>query len=349
MHDIWPTMEQWIAEGRQIAMARVLQAWGSAPRRAGATMLVDGAGRVAGSVSGGCVEGAVVETAASIVEGAPATRLSFGVEDEEAWSLGLSCGGAIAVFVEPHWVSTSQPENRDTWAAVKQAHDQNEPLVVVTRIDPAPVVHAAVSPGGRLLGGSANLPGDLLPLVDASLGERRCRVHETSSGSWFLHVLPRKDLLLIVGAGHIAVCLVELARGMGFETVVIDPRCTFADTMRFSVQPNRLIAEWPQQALDRLNVHGDAYAVVLTHDPKIDDPALHRLLRSDACYIGALGSRRTHEKRCARLEKAGFSPDDIGRIHGPVGVDIGAASPAEIALSILAEIVSVKRSGGCGV
>lgn len=346
MHEVWNEMMTWIAEGRHFAMARVLEAWGSGPRRPGATMLVDAQRNLAGSVSGGCIEAAVVDAAASVATGELARRMTFGVENEQAWSLGLSCGGTITVFVEPHMLESSRAEDRATWAAIEQAHDEHEPIVVLTRTDPDRVVHAALRADGRLVGATSDVPEALLTKAATALETGRTCTHETPEGCWFLHVLPRSDRLVIIGAGHVTVHLVALAHELGIETAVIDPREVFANAVRFPVPPDRLLVEWPEPALDRLGLHRDTYAVLLTHDPKIDDPALHRILRSDARYVGALGSRRTHEARRARLAKAGFSPDEIDRVRGPVGLDIGATSPAEIALSILAEVVAVKRGRG---
>jgi len=161
----------------------------------------------------------------------------------------------------------------------------------------------------------------------------------------FVQVFPPKGRLIIIGAGHISVPLVKFARELDFEVVIIDPRKIFAAADRFPVPPDDLLHQWPQEALPQMDLNEETCAVLLTHDPKIDDPALHLLLNSKARYIGALGSGKTHQKRCERLQEAGFSEAAIERIRGPVGLDIGAGTPAEIALSIIAEIVKVKRTG----
>ncbi|MEM8681578.1 MAG: XdhC/CoxI family protein, partial [Planctomycetota bacterium] len=329
--EIWQTLTTWTAEGRRFAVARVLATWGSSPCRPGSALLVDAEGQVAGAVSAGCVEAAVIEEAIEIAKGAPAKALNFGVADETAWSVGLSCGGTLSVFVE----------SGSNWPPL----EVGRPRLLLTRIRPAPPTHAILQPGESVPSNiaAATVPPDLPSVITRCFDARRCEVYETDAEAWFLHYLPRSDRLVLVGAGQIAEQLVALAQELGFETLVIDPRRVFADTQRFAVQPDHLLAQWPQQALEDIELHADTYAVVLTHDPKIDDPALHGLLRTDIRYIGALGSRRTHEKRRTRLMAAGFSKTEIDRIRGPVGLDLGAESPAEIALSILAEIVATKR------
>jgi xanthine dehydrogenase accessory factor len=341
MRDILEELTAWSEVGRRFAVARLLQTWGSAPRRPGATMIVDGEGRVAGSVSGGCIEGSVIETARSVLADGVAREITFGVDDEKAWSVGLSCGGEVTVWVEPAWSETAAL----AWDAIRHAVTAARPVILVTRIKPAPPAMWVLDPAGSEVPGEAG-PAPAPAVIESAreaYAARASRVLELDAERFFLHVLPRPDRLLVVGAGHIAVHLVALAREVGFETVVIDPRKTFAQHVRFPVPPDRLLDDWPDQVLPSLNVDEDCYAVLLTHDPKIDDPALYHLLRSPAAYIGALGSRRTHGKRVERLRNAGFSEADVQRIQGPVGLDIGAANPAEIALSILAAVIARKR------
>jgi xanthine dehydrogenase accessory factor len=180
-------------------------------------------------------------------------------------------------------------------------------------------------------------------LAREAYDQREPEVVELAGGEVFVQVFPRRDQLLIIGAGHITIPLVQYAAALDFETVVVDPRKVFASTERFPVAPDHLIPEWPQEALARRSLNEDTYALLLTHDPKIDDPALLLLLKSPVRYIGALGSRRTHAKRCGRLREAGFDEAAISRIKGPAGLDIGAESPAEMALSMIAEAIAAKR------
>lgn len=343
MHDIWNTMGTWLAEGKSIAMARVLQTWGSAPRRPGAAMIVDADGNVAGSVSGGCIEGAVIEEALSVLKSGTPRKISFGVDDEKAWTVGLSCGGEVAVWVEPHWIYTGRAGDAEAWGAVETAVHKKRPVVVATRLDAAAPTHLVVDPDREAVGSWEGSLEAVLSGAREAYARRTSLVMQVEDADVFYHVMPRPDSLLIVGAGHIAVHLVAIAKELGFDCVVIDPRKIFANNLRFPVPPDRMHTCWPEEVMPEMDLHGDTYAVLLTHDPKIDDPALHVLLRSPVAYIGALGSRKTHTKRSERLRESGFTKEEIGRIRGPVGVSIGAASPAEIAVSIMAEIIATKR------
>ena len=343
MQDVWNTLGNWLAEGRSIAMAHVLQTWGSAPRRPGATMIVDSAGNFAGSVSGGCIEGAVIEEAHQVLQAGTARKVSYGVADEKAWTMGLSCGGEVSVWIEPHWISTGRAGDAEAWGAVESAVHRNRPAILVTRLDEGAPSHLVVDPEHDAIGSwEQSLDAVLASALDA-YDNRTSTVRKIDGMEVFFHVLPRPDSLVVIGAGHITVHLVAIARELGFEIAVIDPRKTFASNLRFRVEPNQLLVGWPDEILSGFDLHADTYAVLLTHDPKIDDPALHLLLRSPVAYIGALGSRKTHEERCRRLAEKGLGEKAIGRIRGPVGLNIGATNPSEIAISILAEIVTEKR------
>jgi xanthine dehydrogenase accessory factor len=180
-------------------------------------------------------------------------------------------------------------------------------------------------------------------MAEEAYKERENRIVEIGGEEFFIQVFPRRDQLLIIGAGHITIPLVRFAKELDFLTVVIDPRAVFANPERFPVAPDHLISKWPEDILADWPLNEDTYAILLTHDPKIDDPALHILLKHNLPYIGALGSSRTHTKRCARLEEAGFDAASIAQIKGPAGADIGAQTAAEIALSMIVEVVAAKH------
>ncbi len=186
--------------------------------------------------------------------------------------------------------------------------------------------------------------GSVAELAVAAHRGKESRVEKVDGHTWFFSVEPKREKLVVVGGVHIAQALFQLAHGLGMETVLIDPRAAFADESRFPVQPERTINAWPDEAFKELDLDEATYVVVLTHDPKIDDKALETLVRSDVRYIGALGSRTTQAKRRKALSDKGFSEAEIDRIHGPVGLSIGAKTAEEIALAILAEIVQVKRA-----
>lgn len=340
MKDILPTIQRWFDNERPFVLARVAKTWGSAPRRVGSAMAVADDGKFAGSVSGGCVEGAVIEQAAEVLETREPMLLEFGVEDERAWSVGLSCGGQIKVLLEYFPSFSEESSEREAGAAWLAALHEGEPFVVVSGFGDAGRGHCIVFPDERFFGNSAFGPGDPVASAVAAFEAGQSELLEDRL---FVHVIPGKQILLIIGGTDIATHLVRLAAPLEFETVVVDPRPVFADAARFAPEPDRIMDSWPDDALAELRITADTYAVLLSHNPKIDDPALEILLRSEARYVGALGSRKTHAKRCERLREAGFSDATIERIRGPVGLDIGASSPSEIALSIMAQIVAARN------
>ncbi len=299
--------------------------------------------RVVGSVSGGCIEGEVIEAVPGVLASGHQSILEFGIADETAWSVGLSCGGRVRVLLEPFPHSSSDPEAAQTGDAVVSALCESRPVVWLTTLQAGPSRHLLIDPLGQRTGESDYFPQAAIDRAVTSYHSRSSGPVEIGDSRFFIHVIPPRSTLLIVGATDIAVHLVRLASALDFATVVIDPREVFASIDRFSPAPDQLIARWPQEALPDADLDDETYAALLTHDPKIDDPALHHLLNSDVPYIGALGSKRTHAKRLERLAAAGFTTAQTDRIQGPVGLDIGAASPAEIALSVIAQIVRARN------
>ena len=314
--DIPETALAWHRAGRGAALATVVETWGSAPRRVGSQLAISGEGEIAGSVSGGCVEGAVVVEALDAIAEGRAVTLEYGVSDGDAFAVGLACGGTIRVLVEP--VGSVMPEA--LLAELVAARAAREAVAYVT------------GPGGRRLERCGH---------ETRFRMDRSGFEEDRETFVAIHNPPLR--LIVVGAVHIAQALVPMARTLGYDPVVIDPRESFSSPARFPGTP--LLHDWPDEAVAGLGLDARTALVLLTHDPKLDDPALMAGLRSEVFYIGALGSTRTHGKRVARLLEAGFSEAAIARIHGPVGLDIGAAGPAEIALSILAEMTRVLRRG----
>ncbi len=304
----------WHRAGKGAALATVVRTWGSAPRRVGSQLVISGAGEIEGSVSGGCVEGAViVEAIDALEEGAP-KLLSFGVSDDEAFAVGLACGGEIAVMVEP--VGKALPE--DMLADLVAARAARQPVAY----------HVNTVSWARSLSTDG---------ADERFRMDRSGFDEDTFVA--IHNPPLR--LAVIGAVHITQPLVQMARMAGYGPFIIDPREVFGSEARFPGET--LSNDWPDEALTGWGIDARTAVVTLSHDPKIDDPALHVALKSDAFYIGALGSTRTHAKRVARLTEAGFSETDVARIHSPVGLDIGAASPAEIAVATLAQITGVLR------
>ncbi|MFN2104868.1 MAG: XdhC family protein [Candidatus Promineifilaceae bacterium] len=337
MKDIVDDVEAWIEGGQNaIAVATVLKTWGSAPRRPGAKMAIDSQGRLTGSVSGGCVEGAVIEVARESLETGEARKLHFGVVDETAWSVGLACGGSIDIFVE----------NLDlnTFEQVKRLIDEEREGKILTVISgPRQIVGQKIvvdNEGVRIGEMASELEQRMVELASTAMQTQVMDLDEETRV--FVEYIRPLPTLIAVGGGEIAIALTRMANLLGYRTVVIDPRKIFASDARFP-HVNKLIQKWPRSAFAEVELTPDTAVALLTHDPKIDDPSLGILLDRELFYIGALGSRKTHAKRLERLARKGFAANETSRIHAPIGLDIGAASPAEIAISIMAEIVSVRN------
>ena len=355
MRDIWEEQLKWLESGEPFVLARVIRTWRSAPRKSGAGMLiakgVDNAPlpKVLGSVSGGCIEGAVIEEALEVLVSGESRKISFGIEDDLALSVGLSCGGEVTVLLEKHWAFSTMLETKKVWNALQSCIRNNEPAILISALpkengssaeNPTPLL---ILPEGENVGGMQNNFEEVSALAEEAYKERENKIVEIGGEEYFMQIFPRRDQLLIIGAGHITIPLVRFAKELDFLTVVIDPRTVFANPERFPVPPDQLISKWPDDVLPDFPLNEDTYAILLTHDPKIDDPALHILLKNNLPYIGALGSSRTHAKRCARLEEAGFDAASIAQIKGPAGADIGAQTASEIALSMIAEVVAAKH------
>jgi len=341
MRDVLEQLDTWHSEGREIAVATVVRTWGSSPRQVGSRLIATREGGIAGSVSGGCVEGAVIEECYAVLDSGQPSLLGFGVADEEAWQVGLPCGGTIQVLVEPFlaYKSIYQP--------FKNCLHEQIPCALVSYLEGSPVDF-----NRKLLlfaDGSVEGDLDLSQYGKGALQEIKAVFHSGESQtlnpsddvSLLVEVYPPRERLIIVGAVHTAEKLVSLAQVLGFETIIIDPRRAFNNRERFP-EASRLITEWPNEALEQLELTSADYVVILTHDPKLDDPALLVALRKPARYIGALGSKRTNQKRLARLVEAGLTDAELNRLHAPIGLDIGGRRPEEIALSIMAEINKVK-------
>jgi xanthine dehydrogenase accessory factor len=343
-----PSVNAWRAKGAEVALATVVATWGSSPRKVGAKMAISADGDISGSVSGGCVEGAVVEEALAALQEGRGRLLHFGVADETAWEVGLACGGTIEVFVEP-----LSPAHFDLTAQAAEADRSVCTVTVIGGPDSAIGQKASLVLDGSE---SAITPDDsslaeplLTSARDALTLDRPIRTSvasPTDPGQQldvFADVTPALPLLIMIGGVHIAVALGELGRVLGYRTVVIDPRKSFGSEARFPMV-DQLLTDWPDVALKSLPLTPSTSVAVLTHDPKIDDRALLVALPSRAGYVGALGSRKTQAKRRTRLSEAGLSETELSRLRGPIGLSIGAQTPEEIALSIMAEVVAVRHT-----
>ncbi len=312
------TALDWHRAGTGAALATVIETWGSAPRRVGAQLAISGTGEIVGSVSGGCVEGAVIVEALEALEEGISRELEFGVSDQDAFAVGLACGGTIRILVEPVGAVLSEALLSDLVAA----RSGRRPVAYVVDLES----------GARHLAGAGHADRFRMDRSGFEEGTRT-----------FVAVHNPPLRLIVVGAVHIAQALVPMARIAGYDPVVIDPRETFGSAARFPGE--RIVNDWPDEAVEAEGLDSRTALVLLTHDPKLDDPALEKALRSGCFYIGALGSTRTHAKRVARLEGLGFTAAEIERIHAPIGLDIGASGPSEIAVSVIAEMTRVLRKG----
>ena len=290
--NIWQTIREWDGEGRKMALATVVKTWGSSPRPVGSHLVIDADGHMEGSVSGGCVDGVVVTAARDCINTKKGELLQFEVATDQAWEVGLSCGGEVHILVEPliniaEKVSYLLDNDANT---IKKLHSETK-------------------------------------MID---------------GNFFTHEYKPALKMIVVGAVHISQGLVSMAKTLDIDVILVDPRTAYASEERF---PDiDFITSWPDEALKKIGINASTAIVTLSHDPKLDDPALEIAVRSEAFYIAALGSLKTQKERKKRLKEKGFSENEIARIHGPAGLDIGALEPAEIALSILSELVATRRA-----
>lgn len=309
---------EWHRAGHGAALATVIETWGSAPRPVGSQMAVAGDGRMMGSVSGGCVEGAVIEAALTAIEGGKPQILTFGVSDENAFALGLACGGTIRILVLP-------------------VGDQGLPPDLLSGI-------VAARAARRPIAHRINLTDWTQDLAGPEDQKDRFRSDVSGiTGQEFIHIHNPPLRMAVIGAVHIAQALLPMAKACGYDVSLIDPREIFGTDHRFPGQ--EICRDWPDEALNAYGLDARTAVITLTHDAKLDDPAIIAALQSKAFYVGSLGSKGSHQKRIARLQLAGLTDQQIAKIHAPIGLAIGARGPAEIAISIMAEVTRVRRQG----
>lgn len=361
MKELLDTLERWGRDGVGVGRAVVIRTFGSAPRPTGAVLLCATDGRITGSVSGGCVEGAAVDEIRRAWTTGNARVIRYGISDRQAWDVGLACGGTIDVLAEP-----SVPPGAVEAATASMRRDAHggpaRGAAVITQLphDTPPAESGPFPPGtgappvrpfivgedGALRGtlGSAELDAALVAAGREAIARGDSRTVELGGRWHFVEAYPVRPRLVVVGAVEVARTLARLARELGFEIVIIDGRASFATGERFP-EVDRLIVGWPDEVAAQIDL-GPADAVaVLTHDPKFDEPAIAEALRRGCRYVGAIGSRRTQAERHDRLRAAGVPVDQLARLRGPIGLDLGGRAPAETALAILAEIVAERYDG----
>jgi xanthine dehydrogenase accessory factor len=379
MKELAETLAGWRAEGAKIGRAVVIRSFGSSPRLPGAVLLATADGRIAGSVSGGCVEGAAFDEIQHAFATGRSRVVRYGISDEQAWAVGLACGGVIDVLIEPavaEAVAAAAMASAGTVSSGSRAGGATESAdgprraagrgrAVITELpadSPGPETgpHATgegerpepplvVWEDGTLDGtlGDPALDAELARLALESLAGGVCRTTGIAARQIFIEAFTTRPRLVVVGATQVAIPLVALAETMGFETIVVDGRPAFATRGRFP-NADRLVVAWPVEAADAIGLGPFDSVAILSHDPKFDEPAIAIALARGCRYVGALGSRKTQAERRERLLAEGTPLRDLDRLRGPIGLDLGGRAPEEIALAVMAEIVAM-RHGGTGM
>ena len=310
MREVVDEIKEWSAAGDKVALATVVETWGSSPRPLGSKMVVSSSGKMAGSVSNGCIEGAVFEEAQKVLKEGKGRLVPYGVADDVAFEVGLACGGHVEVMIQP-----LTPEH----LKLVELIEAERPAELRTNLETGEV---------RLREGS---PERDQPFRD---------------DGWFVEPHRRAPHMVIVGAIHIAMPLHRLAKLMGYKVTVVDARSKFATRERFP-EADELIVAWPDEALAKITLDRSTAVVILTHDPKFDLPALRSVVGKDVRYIGAIGSRKTNQNRFDALRQEGFTDEQLAEVHGPIGLDLGGRGAEETALAIMAEVTAV-RYGATG-
>ena len=337
MHEIWSQLKPWIESGQPFALATVVSARNPSPRGIGSVLAISEKGdHFIGSVSAGCVETEVIEMAVACVADGITRWAEFGPSQGFPWEVAFSCGGKIGVRIERFDCDSEVIEG------LIELHESHATGIWLS----GKGKQALVLEDGSIVGDERRWTVKTLSSAHELLeeGGHTCELEEGDE-MILLRVIAQPYRLFTIGAGHISLHLVAFAKALNYQTIVIDPRETFAREDRFETLPDHLIREWPETALASIQLGAFDSVVMLTHDPKIDDQALELALNSEASYIGALGSRRSHEARIKRLAQKGFAQEALDRIHGPVGLDIGSTTPAEIGVSIIAQMVLQKNKG----
>ncbi len=342
MREVITEIEAWQKEGKPIAIATNVKRDGSSLRPLGAKMAMAGGHKITGSVTGGCIEGAVYEEAMGILKSGQPKLLHYGVTSNQSpWEVGLSCGTSLDVFVEP----LDSSAWRGIYPTLKKCLEENQFVAVATVIAGSGLGNKMlVWSDGRTLGslGDGRLDTESSVWVQMQMQKQETGWTHLRDADVFVDVMPPPLRLIVVGAVHIAIPLVTLAKTLDFRTIVIDPREAFATHERFPYV-DELITEWPSVALEKLYPDEGTYIAFVSHDPKLDNPALRVALASPARYVGVLGTRKKIPERLDALRELGVTEEQLGRLCAPIGMNIGAILPGEIALSILSDIVSAQH------
>lgn len=343
MRDVVDTIQTWLHAEHQVALATVVATWGSAPRQIGARMGISDQWHMVGSVSGGCVETAVAHAAQEILAAGGNRLLTFGIADDTAWEVGLACGGQISIFVEPldqiWWqVVAQQIVNDYAFATALILQGPTAGLKVAVHEESVIYSTLALPPEQR---------DALAAAARAALGAGLPQRVSVGALDVFVDVYLPRPHLYIIGGAHVAIPLSVMARLLGFKVTLVDPRAAFATPERFP-DVDAISHQYPDELFAASGLHSQSYIAILSHDPKIDDPALRVALPANVPYIGILSSHHTHTRRLERLVAAGIDGALLNQIRTPIGLEIGARTPEEIALAVMAEIVAVRNGAARG-
>ena len=327
--EIFLKTENWLENNMDVVLAHVVETWGSSPRPVGSTMVINNKNDIIGSVSGGCIESFVFSKALDVIKNNTSQILDFGVSNQQAWDVGLTCGGKIKVFLEK-----IEPKNINEIQFINKSIKTNKNIIIATNLENNEKIIFENS-------SQNNIENNLFDTFKSVMKAGSSCLHYIENTPWFFKFFGCRNKVIVVGAVHIAEPLISMSQILGFETILIDPRNNYKEN---KFKNNTIIMkEWPDEALKKIDLDNSCALVTLTHDPKLDDPALEYTLKRQTFYIGCLGSKKTHASRINRLKKKGFSEKVISSIHGPIGLGIGAKSPAEIATSIISQIIAVKN------
>lgn len=356
MREVLEQILSWQRDSKQIAIATNVRKDGSSLRPLGSKMAVTAPTKlakakatpeIAGSVTGGCIEGVVYEQAQEVLKSGKPKLLRYGVvEEDRPWEIGLTCGSSLEVFVE----SLESPEWQQLFPELVRSLEKNEKVALATIIDGDDAgKKILIWPDGKYES-ALGQQTDVQKVIEKANEYLTAEVSDwamVDGQSYFFDVLPPPARLIVIGAVHIAIPLVRLAKTLGFKTIIVDPREAFATKERFpETIVDELLIEWPSDALERLRPDEGTYIAALSHDEKLDNPALVVALNSPARYVGVLGTRRKIPDRKAALQKMGVSPEKLEKLHAPIGINLKAVSPEEIALSILSEMIATRHGMG---
>ena len=342
MDEVITAVKKWLDAGKQTAIAIVVNKKGSAMRPVGAKMAVNEDSAITGSISGGCVENAVIVEALACMQTGQPKLLHYGVSDDTAWSVGLMCGGEIDVMLLP--LNSNREGSFDRIVVDKIAHLQEEriPVMLLILLSGKKFGHSCIleNRDGKIDGNAAAwVDRKLFPKLEEIMRTESSQIIETTAGRIYVDVVKPTPRLVVIGGAHVSIAFVKMANLLGYYTILIDPRKTFATDERFP-EIDEMHGVWPREGMEKIKLNRSDYMLLASHDDKLDLPAASAALNADVSYIGMLASRTTKARRFKLLAEEGFPMEQIEKIHAPVGLDIGARTPEEIALAMLAEITA---------